>query len=125
MLGWSALGGDPIGGLNRLFVRKGDRQLKILHALRSVGDAVGEKEETVVALAWVLAHPSGIVPLVGSTNTGHVNTLLRALDVAAKISTDQWWQIGNAGGLCPLADSQCNYAEYMAKDLSNSTTVVV
>ena len=121
VLAWSALGGDPIGGLNRLFVRKGDRQLKILHALRSVGDAVGEKEETVVALAWVLAHPSGIVPLVGSTNNDHVNTLLRALDLASKFNSDLWWQIGSAGGLCPLADSQCNYAEYMAKDLSNVT----
>ena len=33
VLAWGSLGGDPIGGLNRLFVRKGDRQLQIKHAL--------------------------------------------------------------------------------------------
>jgi len=117
VLAWSALGGDPIGGLNRLFVRKGDRQLKIMHALRTAGDALGESEEVVVALAWLLAHPSGIIPLIGSTNSAHVNTLMRSIELSSKFTAEVWWKIGGSGGLCALADSQCNYAEYMAKDL--------
>ena len=120
VLAWSALGGDPIGGLNRLFVRKGERQLRILHAVRSIGDDMGEKEDGVVALAWVLAHPSGIIPLIGTTQNSRVNALTaRALDMAGKMTSAQWWKIGDSGGLCPLADSQCNYGEYMAKDISD------
>jgi len=118
VLSWSALGGDPIGGLNRLFVRKGTRQLKINHALKKVGDDLGEDESSVVALAWVLAHPSGIIPLIGTSKNERVNELAgRALDLSAKFTTDAWWEIGGAGGLCALADSQCNYKEYMAKDV--------
>jgi predicted oxidoreductase len=118
VLAWSAMGGDPIGGLNRLFVRKGTRQLKINHAIKKAGDDLGEEEGGVVALAWVLAHPSGIIPLIGTTKNSRVNALAgRALDLSAKFNTDTWWEIGGAGGLCALADSQCNYEEYMAKDI--------
>jgi predicted oxidoreductase len=43
VLGWSSMGGDPIGGLNRLFVRKGERQLKILRALGDVAIQLGRR----------------------------------------------------------------------------------
>eukprot|EP01006_Ploeotia_vitrea_P000898 TRINITY_DN103859_c0_g1_i1.p1 TRINITY_DN103859_c0_g1~~TRINITY_DN103859_c0_g1_i1.p1 ORF type:complete len:361 (+),score=18.55 TRINITY_DN103859_c0_g1_i1:22-1104(+) len=119
VLAWSSLGGDPIGGLNRLFVRKGKRQLKIKHAVKGVADDLNEEEEAVVALAWVLAHPSEIIPLIGTTRNDRVNMYTeRALDLSKKMSSAQWWKIGGAGGLCPLADSQCNYQEYMATDIS-------
>ena len=114
VLAWSSLGGDPIGGLNRLFDRHGTRQLKMHTVLKQAGADLGEDEETVVALAWVLAHPSGIIPLIGTTKVDRVNTLMRALDVAPKYTSEIWWDIGKAGGLCPLADSECNYSEYMA-----------
>ncbi len=119
VLGWSALGGDPIGGRNRLFDRHGERQLKIHMALKDAASNLGEDEETVVALAWVLAHPSGIIPLIGTTKNDRVNTLVHALDVAPKFNTDIWWAVGRKGGLCPLADSECNYKEYMAVDIEN------
>ena len=120
VLAWSALGGDPIGGLNRLFVRKGKRQLKIMHAVKGIADDLGEDEASVVALAWVLAHPSGNVPLIGTSKNDRVNTLSeRALTLSQKMTSAQWWKIGEAGGLCQLADSQCNYGEYMAKDISD------
>ena len=51
-LAWSSMGGDPVGGLNRLFVRKGERQNKILRSLKSVGDDMGIADESVVALTW-------------------------------------------------------------------------
>lgn len=120
ILGWGALGGDPIGGLNRLLTRVGKRQLKINTALRQVGDDLGEKENSVVALAWALAHPAGIIPLIGTTKNNHVNELMRAFDLSTKITTELWWKIGRTGGLCFLADAQCNYKEYMAKDLPDN-----
>lgn len=41
VLGWSAMGGDPVGGLNRLFVRNGQRQRQILRALGDVATQLG------------------------------------------------------------------------------------
>lgn len=51
-LAWSAMGGDPIGGRNRLFVQKGTRQAKILRSLSDVGEEMGIDDESVVALTW-------------------------------------------------------------------------
>mmetsp|Transcript_126040 Transcript_126040/g.247090 ORF Transcript_126040/g.247090 Transcript_126040/m.247090 type:complete len:351 (+) Transcript_126040:52-1104(+) len=115
-LGWSSLGGDPVGGLNRLFVRKGKRQERILHALRDVGRAMGIQDPAVTALVWVLSHPSGVIPLIGTTNTDRVAEYAAAFQYVGSMTVEQWWSIGGAGGLCPLADSQCNYSEYMPSE---------
>mmetsp|Transcript_21305 Transcript_21305/g.36066 ORF Transcript_21305/g.36066 Transcript_21305/m.36066 type:complete len:388 (+) Transcript_21305:81-1244(+) len=142
-LGWGALGGDPIGGLNRLFVRKGSRQLKILRALRQVGETWAQQQQrggglqlpvpqaiqvaatessggdmvdpAVVALAWLLSHPSGVVPLLGTTNLERLRMYATtALPYTQFMTPEQWWSIAGAGGLCALADTQCDYEEYRA-----------
>jgi predicted oxidoreductase len=111
-LAWGPLGGDPTGGLNRLFVRKGSRQTKIRHQLRSVGKELGIEEEDTVALLWLLSHPSGIIPLLGTTNTNRLSSQVKAFQYLGNMTNSQWWSIGSAGGLCALGDSQCNYNEY-------------
>jgi predicted oxidoreductase len=120
-LGWSSLGGDPVGGLNRLFVRKGRRQEKILRALRQVGREMNIDDAATVAMVWVLSHPSGVIPLIGTTNAKRIAQYAGAFEYVGKMTPAQWWNIGGAGGLCALADSQCNYSEYMPS--SNSTDV--
>lgn len=110
----SALAGDPVGGLNRLFIRRGDRQTKILRALADVGAEMGIADEALVALVWLLSHPAQVIPLIGTTNSTRILTYATAFDYVGKMTNDQWWTIGGAGGLCPLGDSQCNYSEYMA-----------
>jgi predicted oxidoreductase len=114
-LAWGPLGGDPIGGLNRLFVRVGDRQRKILNALGDVGEAIGVSDESIVALIWLLEHPVGFIPLLGTTKTARLRTQVTAFQHLGKMTVEQWWSIGGKGGLCALGDSQCNYSEYMAK----------
>lgn len=113
---WSSLGGDPIGGLNRLFVRKGSRQTKILHALRQVGKELNIDNDAVVALLWVLSHPSGIIPLLGTTKSNRMVEYAAAFQYLGQMTASQWWSIGGAGGLCAMADSQCNYSEYMPSE---------
>jgi predicted oxidoreductase len=115
-LAWGSLGGDPIGGLNRLFVRRGDRQSKIQRKLSSVGKEMGISDNTVVALVWLMSHPVGFIPLLGTTNVKHMQTQVTAFDFLGRMTNDQWWSIGAAGGLCAMGDSQCNYSEYMARD---------
>lgn len=111
-LGWGGLAGDPTGGLNRLFAKPGVRSDKILKAIGSVGDELGVKDPAVMALAWSLSHPSGFIPLIGTTQVSRVQSLVAALDIAKNITSVQWWKIGSAGGLCQLADTQCNYKDY-------------
>lgn len=113
-LAWCPLGGDPLGGLNRLFVRKGDRQTKILRALKDVGKDMGIKDESVTALVWLLSHPLGFIPLLGTTNLDRMAQQVEAMDFVGSMSNEQWWSIAGKGGVCAYGDSQCNYDEYKA-----------
>jgi predicted oxidoreductase len=111
-IAWGGLAGDSTGGLNRLFQKSGKRQTKILDALTAVGTELGVTDNAQLALAWTLAHPSGIIPLIGTTQVTRVTSLVEAVNLAPKITTMQWWKIGGEGGLCALADDQCDYKEY-------------
>jgi len=113
MLGWGGLAGDPTGGFNRLFQKVGPRQVRINSALRSVGDAIGCDDNAVVALAWTLSHPAGaVIPLIGTTQISRVQSLVTAFSFTQSFTSELWWKIGTAGGLCALADTQCDYADY-------------
>jgi predicted oxidoreductase len=111
-IAWGGLAGDSTGGLNRLFQRNGTRQTKILNVLGEVGQAMGVNDTAVTALAWTLAHPAGIIPLIGTTQISRVQSLVQAINVAPKFTTQLWWQVGGKNGLCALADDQCDYDEY-------------
>jgi len=113
VLAWCPLGGDPLGGLNRLFIRKGTRQTKILRALEDVGDAMGISDQSIVALTWLLSHPAQVIPLLGTTNFTRMEEQVTALNYLGQMTNQQWWDIASAGGVCALGDSQCNYSEYM------------
>ena len=111
-LAWGALGGDPTGGFNRLFVRKGKRQTKIMAQLNSVGNELKIEEKDTVALLWLLSHPARLIPLLGTTNIDRLSSQVKAFQYLGNMTNSQWWSIGSAAGLCPLGDSQCNYADY-------------
>ena len=98
-------------------MRKGKRQEKILHALRTVGRDLGiDQPPAVIALVWVLSHPSGVIPLLGTTDFDRMESYANAMQYVGLMSAEQWWSIGGAGGLCAMADSQCNYSEYMPSE---------
>ena len=46
---------------------------------------------TAIALAWLLNHPSGIIPIVGSANPDHIRDAARADDV--ELSREQWYDL--------------------------------
>jgi predicted oxidoreductase len=121
LMGWGALGGDPYGGSNRLFpmmplhstLFAGDRQSKVTAALTRVGKEIGVDDNAIVALAWLLSHPSGaVIPLIGTTQISRLQSLVTAFDHVHKFNRGSWWPIGQAGGLCALADAQCDYSGY-------------
>ena len=46
---------------------------------------------TVAALAWLLKHPSGIVPIVGSNNPENIKEAAKADSV--QMSREQWYRL--------------------------------
>ena len=46
---------------------------------------------TVMALAWLLKHPSGIVPVVGSANPDNIRNAARATEI--DLDRDTWYRI--------------------------------
>jgi 6-dehydroglucose reductase len=49
---------------------------------------------TQIALAWLLAHPAGVVPLVGSANPGHIREAAGVVRVP--LSREDWYQLWSA-----------------------------
>ncbi len=48
-------------------------------------------EDSQLILAWLLAHPAGICPIIGSTNPGRIEASVRALDVDYR--REDWYRL--------------------------------
>lgn len=62
-------------------------------ALQSVADAHGV-DTGAVAVAWLLAHPAQIMPVMGTNNISRINSLSDALKV--KMDRQTWYEIYTA-----------------------------
>jgi len=98
VLAWGSLGGDPYGGINRLFKTTGPRQTKVLQILQTAGKELGD-EADVIALAWLLKHPAKIVPIIGTTSVARMANQTRAEAVVQKMTRKQWYDIARAIGV--------------------------
>jgi len=98
VLAWGSLGGDPYGGVNRLFKMTGTRQTKVLNALQAAGKELND-EEDVIALAWILRHPAKIVPIIGTMDVTRMVNQSRAEAVALKMTRKQWYDVARAIGV--------------------------
>merc|ERR1712232_945940 len=96
----------PGGGANFLFKVKwpegsaeAKRQTQIREMLRQVSQELDSTED-VVALAWSLRHPAGIVPIIGSMNITRIGLqALHGPKVALRMTRQQWWQISDVSGV--------------------------
>jgi 6-dehydroglucose reductase len=62
--------------------------------LRAELDAQVERYQATpvqIALAWLLAHPSGIIPLIGSANPAHIREAVAAARVT--LSREDWYRL--------------------------------
>lgn len=48
-------------------------------------------DPSVVALAWLLRHPAGIVPIVGSVRPERIRDAVAAVD--AELSREEWYRL--------------------------------
>lgn len=79
MLGLTPLAWSPLGG-GRLAAPESARDKAVAAALDSVADAQGVSR-TVAAYSWLMAHPAGIIPIIGSQNAARIAEGAQALTV--------------------------------------------
>jgi predicted oxidoreductase len=100
-MAWSPLGGGQFAdGARRLLkYQEGYRTEGVVPLLDEYAKARGVTR-SAVALAWLLKHPSGILPIVGSTNPQHIRDAVRATDI--NLSREEWYLLLTAARGEPL-----------------------
>lgn len=91
-LAWSPLAGGRLATNDPIDLRDPDHAKRI--HIRELLDLVARDRQTtrpVVALAWLLKHPSRIVPIVGTGDPGRINELARAADL--DLSREEWYRL--------------------------------
>jgi predicted oxidoreductase len=84
IMAWSPLGGGHLMAESRHGVTQKLREIAQLH----------DVDAAAVAVAWLLAHPAGILPVMGTNTLGRIATLSDALKVAMDRQT--WFTLYEA-----------------------------
>ena len=98
MYGLTPLAWSPLGG-GRLLNPVTEREAAVAAALDAVG-AVRGVSRSVAAYSWLMAHPAGIVPIVGSQNAARIAEAAQALTV--RWTRQDWYAVLVAGRGVPL-----------------------
>ena len=91
-MAWSPLAGGLLGdGAKKLLSwQEAYRAEATVAAVDAVAKARGTSR-MVVALAWLLKHPSKIVPIVGSTNLGRIREAVHAAEI--DLTREDWYRL--------------------------------
>jgi predicted oxidoreductase len=100
-MAWSPLAAGLIGdGAKRLLKAQQSYQPdKFLADLEAIAAARGVSR-TTVAFAWLLKHPSKIIPIVGSINPERIREATKATEL--DLSREEWYRLLNAARGEPL-----------------------
>ncbi len=86
IMAWSPLGGGALVG-------DAPETAALRTALASEAERLGT-DPASVAVAWLLAHPANILPVMGTNNLNRIKSLSAALD--AKIDREAWYRLYTA-----------------------------
>lgn len=91
-MAWSPLAGGQLGSGARHLLPSQEvyRPAPIVSELDTLAKQRGVSR-TAVALAWLLKHPAGIVPILGSTNPESIHDAVRATEV--ELSREEWYRL--------------------------------
>lgn len=100
-MAWSPLGGGLLAdGAGRLLSwQQKYTPDQIKPVLDEIASAHGVTR-AMVALAWLMRHPSGVMPIVGSTNPDRIREAARAADL--ELSREDWYRLFTAAQGKPL-----------------------
>ena len=91
-MAWSPLAAGLLGGgATRLLPgQQGYQPAAINAALDEIANARGTSR-TVVALAWLLRHPSKIVPIIGTTKPERIREAVKATEI--ELTREEWYRL--------------------------------
>jgi len=91
-MAWSPLAAGLIGGGASRMLRSQEayRPEKFLPAVDAIAQARGVSR-AVVALAWLLKHPSGIVPVIGTINPERIREAAKAPE--CELTREEWYRL--------------------------------
>lgn len=98
MLGLTPMAWSPLGG-GRLAAPETARDKAVAAALDTVAEAQGVSR-TVAAYSWLMAHPAGIIPIIGSQNAARIAEGAQALTV--RWTRTEWYAVLVAARGVPL-----------------------
>lgn len=89
-LAYSPIGGGWLSGRREVPADRPHIQ-RTLDALREMSSAYGDATPMQLAVAWLLAHPAKIIPLVGSNNPDHIREAAGAASI--QLSRQDWYKL--------------------------------
>ncbi len=84
-MSWSPLSGG------RIFTGEDKKTNRIRKALSKLKEELGTSTMEEVIYAWILSHPSKIIPVVGSKNIDRIKLAVSALNI--NFSASQWFEL--------------------------------
>lgn len=87
-MAWSPFGGGD------LFTSQEPQAGQVRKVLHQIGTELGDKPIDQVALAFILMHPAGFLPILGSGKINRVKSAIEALEIT--LTKDQWFMIWEA-----------------------------
>ena len=100
-MAWSPLAGGLIGaGAKRLLsAQQSYRPEKFLPTVEAIAKE-RDVSRTVIALAWLMKHPSGIIPVVGSVDPDRIREVVKATEL--DLTREEWYRLLTAARGEPL-----------------------
>lgn len=87
IMAWSPLGG---GRLHTDASAEGTAAARLTHKLGELAKASGT-DVTAVAIAWLMHHPVGVFPVMGSNQTARIDSFAQAYEV--KMDRQTWFEL--------------------------------
>ncbi len=100
-MAWSPMaGGQLAGGAKRLLPSQQNYRISpIVEAIDPIAKARGVSRSTI-ALAWLMKHPSKIIPVVGSTHPDRIREATKAVEI--ELTREEWYRLFVAASGAPL-----------------------
>jgi predicted oxidoreductase len=100
-MAWSPLAGGLLGD-GATYLLPAQRGYCTTSMVAELDELAKERgvSRTVIAIAWLLKHPSKIVPIVGSTNPDRIRDAAKAAEM--ELGRDQWYRLLEAARGEPL-----------------------
>lgn len=81
---------SPFGG-GKFFSEENSAARRLRYAIRDIAPRYGGAGEDVILLAWLLRHPVGIVPVLGTSKIDRLRSAVRATEL--ELDSQDWFEI--------------------------------